>query len=299
MVKQESFTSLLHDEVMSEMADNFFSARKAIDDEIDLFEAKEADVALAGQRALCNCALLYALLQGEEGAQAFFEAVGVDVASYGLHFKVRDVEPCLFLRLPWGVTRKRRFAGLLVRVYQHVHNAFDRYLNGSGYTSYHAVQTYTLPETKGSGQENGASSFDKMSGMMGKVRSRTVGWKRYIAWCDEINARIEEVNRNQPPSQVLGMARSMDVVGLAQEKASGGGVDGLVASMDRTLCLRPIACHLAGVGSLPALPDPEEVEETIRQFAMAFYVREHRAVDKTIADLERALDCMLNPNACG
>ncbi|MFV0350537.1 MAG: hypothetical protein ACK5JO_18350, partial [Halodesulfovibrio sp.] len=145
MMKHTTLSSMLQDEVMSEMADNFFGARKAIDDEIDLFETKEADVALSGQRALCSCALLYTLLQGEKEAQAFFAALGVDVVAFGLHAKVGGVRPCLFVRMPWGLTRKRRFAGLLCQVYGHVHDAFDRYLNGSGYVSLHPVQAYASP----------------------------------------------------------------------------------------------------------------------------------------------------------
>jgi hypothetical protein len=298
MTKQTNLTSLLQDEVMSEMADSFFGARRAIDDEIDLFEAREADVALAGQRALCCCALLYSLLQGEKGAQAFFDMLPVDVAPSGLHDKVRGVRPCLFVRLPWGLTRKRRFAGLLCQVYWHVQDAFDRYLNGSGYTRSYPVQAYA-PAAETTGKEpTGSSSFSAMTGTMGTIQSRTVGWKRYTAWCDEINARIEEVNRNQSPSQVLGMARSMDVAMLSQERVSGTGVDGLVPSMDKSLCLRPVACHLAGVGPLPALPPLGEVEPGIREFAMRFYEQEKDAVDKTIVRLEQRLDCTLDEQTC-
>ncbi|MFV0350119.1 MAG: hypothetical protein ACK5JO_16215, partial [Halodesulfovibrio sp.] len=123
-------------------------------------------------------------------------------------------------------------------------------------------------------------------------------WNRYTAWCAEINARFAEVNRNQSPSQVLGLARSMDVAKLAQERVSGTGVDGLVSSMDRSLCIRPIACHLAGVGPLPALPALADVEDTVREFAMRFYEREKEAVDKTLTRLEQQLDCTLNEQTC-
>lgn len=306
MVKSGTFTSMLHEEVMTEMAESFFSARKGVDDEIDLFESKEADVALAGQRALCRCALLHTLLLGTEGSRGFFDALGVDIAPSGLLAKVAPVIPCLFMPLPWGISMKSRYTSLLVRVYSSVYAAFDMYLNGSCYT--YLCENKKETSLVSENYQAGSGGFDDVAGfgagevdtpgysafsLSGKSRrtGRTVGWNRYVSWCAEINARIEVVNRNHAPSQVLGMARLMDVGVVTQERATGTGVDGLDSSMDVSLCLRPIACHLAGVGDLPALPEPEKVRSLVEDYAKYFYARNDKAVKAEIVRLQRMQPC--------
>ncbi len=287
MTKNDGLSAMLQDEVMTEMADAFFSVRRAIDDEVALFESKEADLALAGQRALCMFALLRELLPGEDGAQALLAGLGVADGA-GLDARVVGISPCLHIPLPWGLTRRARFGRLVGHIYVALHSAFDRYLNGSEYTSYRVAPAAETGQ--GALHARDDAGYGKI---FGRSVGRTVGWNRYEQWCREINQHIDEANRNQAPSQVLGLARSMDVRTQMQERASGTGVDGLEASMDAALCLRPVACHLAGIGPLPELPAPELSAVRVRDFAEAYYARHREEVEMRLRSLRNRADCVL------
>lgn len=289
------FASRLQDEVMTELAGDFFAARKAIDTEVALFRARVADIDLAGQRVQCTAALLFALLPGADGAPALLSALEVPDAER-FSALCRGVQACLHVSVPWAFTRAGRYAGTVHAAYSRLWTAVDRYTNGMGYRA--VVRMPHMEAAYGSGH-SGATPLasripEQESGYAaGHATARTMGWKRYLRWCDELNERITAVNRNHAPSLVLGLARSMDVETAAKERASGGGVDGLDASMDTALRLPPMECGMAGVGPLPDLPEPDAVRHAIRGFAKQYYARHRSAAESAMRCLSEE-SCVLS-----
>lgn len=264
MVDFDELSDALKGEVMTEMADGFFGARREVDSEVEYFQAREADIRLSGQRALCSYALLHALLLDGEAAPQLFAKLGVDPAFCE---KVQGVLPCLYVRLPLALTRKRRFAKLVRTVYEKVAEAFSIYLEG---------KNYTLPNSR--------------------EHRRTIGYARYVQWCAEINERIAKVNESHAPSCVLGMARSMGEDTSAAQSVAGAAMDNYSGSLDASLCLKPVYCDTAGVGPLPALPVDEDALDSVTDFAVRLYSEHAETINKILKRLEHQQDCRLNPD---
>lgn len=257
MVSQrDEMVDALQSEVLSEMADTFFGARCAVDDEVELFNERAADLHLAGQRALCLVVLLQDALLGRANAKAFWAALGVAPTFLDL---LDGVEPCPHRGVSWALTLKGRYTRVLQNLYADTHKAFSDYLHGTAY------------------RRPGDNS-----------RGRLVGWNRYQRWAREINAHIDEVNTSHAPSCVLSVARTFDVGGEANAKAAGTAMEGYACSLDEHLALCHVDGSHAGVGPLPALPPLASADEVIRTFARRLCAEQPDGVRAFLKRLEEA-----------
>lgn len=252
---REEMVDALSEEVLSEMAGTFFGARCSVDDEVELFEARAADLILAGQRVMSLVALLNEAFIDPVYAERFWKTLGVPEAFIR---KADGVRASHYHAVPWGLSRRRRYLKLLERLYASLVLAVDRYRNGTD---------YTRP------QEH--------------RRSRLVGWHSYQQWADEINARIDSVNANQSPSTVLAFARSLDTQGAAKARVVGAGIDGFCSSVDDNLCLRHVDGSTAGIGPVPDFPEPAAALEAIRDVGNQVYAQEPRRVMALLDRLSR------------
>lgn len=238
---REQMVDALGEEVLSEMADSFFGARLAIDDEVELFHERSAALKLAGQRVLSLMKLFDDLLLEREFIESFWREIGVSLAVVE---QANTMEARHYQGVPWALTRKRRYIQLLERVYTALDVAAERYMNGTDYL------------------RPGESR-----------RLRLVGWNRYQQWAAEINARIDEVNANQSPSAVLGFARSLDTEGEARSRVAGAAIKGYVDAIDDSLSLKHVDGHDAGLGPLPDFPPLKQVKKILTRLGTYIYAR--------------------------
>jgi len=239
MTRYDELADALKGEVLTEMAQSFFTARKAIDDEVELFEKFEADLLVSGQRALCRFRLLLALLWEGEKAEEFLQIFRIDPSIIELS---ASFSSCMYLDMPFAFVKRKRFIKLFVAVFGEVQAAFAAYTYGTAY------------------RREGDP-----------VPRRTIGWNRYVEWGSEINDRIEAVNMSHAPSSVLGLARSFDVERQQQQSAIGCSLDGMDCSLDASLYLKFISVEGKGYGGLPEWPAYDEAYDRIYAFAKELY----------------------------
>lgn len=223
MTDFNALSDSLQDEVMVEIASGFFGARKAIDDERELFEHVENDIRLAEQRALTICAQLQALLTGNACLKELLNTLGVPTTFLN---RVKAVEPWLTMELPFAFTDEGRYKKCVLQTYEHMHVAFSAFLHGMTYK-----------------RKDREEKFGK-----------TTGYYRYIEWCNELNDRIRKVNRDHSPSHVLGVVREMDVEKIAKQKIVGtiNAKTGCMPGDD--MCLLLLQCDELRALELPELP---------------------------------------------
>lgn len=263
MVDFTSISLALQGEVMVDIANGFFGARKAIDDECELFEFIEGDIRLAEQRALNTCAQLKALLTSENDVKELLRAIGVPTEFID---RVDFPDPWLSMELPFAFTAEGRYKKCVLETYKRMCNAFEYFLHGMTYEKKDTAEKY----------------------------GRTTGYYRYMEWCDDLNTRIKKVNRDRSPSQVLSVVRGMDVEKIAKQRAVGAVTSKAGCIPGDDLCMLLVPCEEFVEMELPELPLPEvrlQNEQTIatlvKRYASEVYKRDRKKVDSILEILKK------------
>lgn len=257
MSQSEDFAQALSREALSEMAEHWFSARRELDEIVELFMLRAEGVRAKGRAAMSKAAVLRAFL--------------LDEATYAKFWVMLDVEPCfsfddhlidgsrILFPLPRRFSRKWVFADLAVELYLRCRNAFHEYLEG---------RVYTDLNFKGR-----------------KVRS--MDFHLLKAWCVEVNEKIAKVNHTHAPSITLMTAKSFNVAENERENIFGAGLDGLAQSLDESLGVPPLDFDSLGIVELPELPPVDEVGDEIRMFALDLFRDRKDELEAALAKLVR------------
>lgn len=254
--QREEMVSALQDEVLSEMAETFFSARKAVDEEMDLFRSREEELRRAAHRALCHAGWLADLLTGTDMAEQLWHALGVPADFMHL---AGGTDACPHRDVPFAWTRSGRYEKLLLEVYEDVWRAFDDYVNGAAAT---------------------------VPGKPGKVRK--LGYRRYRLWATEINRMVAKANSDHSPSCVLGMARALDVEGQEKLKVAGSGMEGYSCALDASLALPRLDEGVPQLPDLPELPPPAVAARSLRALARRIWRERRDRAAEALARVEQA-----------
>lgn len=262
MTNFNSLSSALQGEVMVDIANGFFGARKAIDDERELFERTESDIRLAEQRALNTCAQLIALLTSERDVEKLFRILEVPVEF--MH-RVEFTDPWLSMPLPFALTAEGRYKKCVLQTYDKMQTAFEFFLHGATYKK-NTVEKY----------------------------GRTTGYYRYMDWCDELNARIVKVNRDHAPTQVLSVVRGMDVDKVAKQRAVGTINSEIGCVPGEDMCMLLVPKDELEEMQLPELPPLDEklrtghtVEAVIKKYASEIFRRDRKKIEEILARLKK------------
>lgn len=263
MVDLRSLSSALQGEVMVDIANGYFGARKAIDDERELLEHAESHIRLAEQRAFSVYAQLVALLTSERDVKELLGILGVPVEF--LHH-VEPINPWLSMKLPFAFTKEGRYKKCVLETYERLRNAFDYFLYGMTYEKKDTLQKY----------------------------GRTTGYNRYMEWCGEVNERIVKVNRDHSPSQVLNVVRGMDVEKIAKQRVFGTVNSKTGCAPGDDMCLLLVPCEELEGMMLPELPALDEklhkghsVASLINDYASDVYKRDRTKVEHIIEILKK------------
>lgn len=263
MVDLRSLSSALQGEVMVDIANGYFGARKAIDDERELLEHAESHVRLAEQRAYSIYAQLETLLTSAHDLKELLGILGVPV---DFMHRVESVEPCLSMTLPFAFTKEGQYEKCVLETYDRMHDAFDFFLHGMPYEKHGTLEKY----------------------------GRTTGYNRYMKWCGDLNECIVKVNRDRSPSQVLNVVRGMDVEKISKQRVLGtvNSKTGCAAGDD--MCLLLVPCEGLEEMRLPELPALDvtlhkghSVSTLIKEYASEVYKRERKKVDSILEILKK------------
>ncbi len=242
MSRISEYADSLVDEGLAEAADTFFGKRKRLEDEITFFHEKCRELVQIGQKVVDRGhGLGFLLLYGEELA-GFYQALGVawksgnplDGSSHA-----GDAVPGS------GMFARTRYWKSVYQTYAALYSSLDVYTNGR--------------------------YFDDPSRPGGK--KRTLCLANVTAWGARMNDRIEAVNKNNQPSQVLQFAKQFRVDEMERENITGAGV---VYNLDDDLSFAPVDLSRCGFFDFPVLPRPEKVKKTIQSYCLGLY-KQHRA----------------------
>lgn len=254
----EEFSNLLSDEVLSEIAENFFGARRRLDDLLDGFQnlvrkLKEIEVLVKARFAVLH----YLLLRGGE-ARAFYAALGLDpaLADYAAPELLRPSVPPR-----WALTLQGRYAATILATYAEVRQEVQDYMHGRSYV-----------DVNDRGRRKITMNYEQL---------RSLG--------DSVNLTVQRVNRNMAPSTVLQYVKNFDVEKQAREQVAGIPAQGF-STLDKGLAFQPIRFESLGLTALPDLPAPETVADALRAFCGRVCADHRCEVAALLTELKQACE---------
>jgi hypothetical protein len=251
----DDFMDALYQETMVYMADNFFGARKAIDEATEVLQEAASELHGKREKALERARPLFALLLDGEVAQDLFAALDADPC--GLADEVEPARSGLPFKKPFALTRKGRYVKTLYKAYHAFQQACESYMHG-----------------------------DVVRDREGRKR-RTNNYETVSKRCCEVNQRIDEVNDQHRPSCVLTTVRGMDVEQTEKERITEASLENWACVLDRDMELQFVNCDVLGLRPLPDLPPFVQARPVLKAFGGRLW-SEHQ--DRLSAILDRLRD---------
>lgn len=253
-----SLSDMLAKEVLTDIAENFFGARRNMDLQLEKFEAALAELkARRNELTQAGCGLNRLLLRGR-AVEAFYQAIGVDPAGFSF-FSRCDLTPAPG-SLPFALTARGRYLKLVLGAYETFQKATDEYLHGV----YH--------QTPRSG---------------GK-KMLTIHYQQVLETAVALNTRIHDLNANMSPVCVLQYVKGFDPTTMEKEKILGLEPGGPGCSIDDKLAFRPINIDLLEAMDTPDLPPADQVRDRIEAFCNRHYAENTDAIKRLLAVLSEA-----------
>jgi len=242
----EGMADGLVEETLVEAANTFFGARKALEDEIELYQRRVAELGRVERDVLRRAAALHSLLPGPEAVRGFYAAIGV--APGRLPAAAAQVEPAWGgVRAPLALLPWRRYAGLLLAAYAALTDAADACLHGR-----------------------------HCDGPKGR-KVQTANLDQLNEWCRSLNQRILAMNRDQRPSGTMSFVRGLDPAQQERRRLADAPLDGYASGLDRDLAFAPVQCPDADALATPELPAAPGVREAVLAYARAVWAADPAA----------------------
>jgi hypothetical protein len=251
----ESLSDILAKEALTDIAENFFGARRDMDSQLERFDLLLAEVRARGEAAdRAGCLLNFLLLQGW-AVDPFYQAIGVDPGEFKLQSRCALDRPP---DIPFALTRRGAYSKMVLAAYGEFQRAVDVFLNGEN------VQ-------------------DARTGRM----RLTPHFQQLLELAVAINARIHDLNSNMSPVCVLQYVKTFDPALMEKEKIVGLAPAGEGCSIDEKLAFRPV--DIAAVEALdrPELPPAEAVKDRIEAFCRELFASRKAEMQALMARLKR------------
>ena len=233
MADFKEYADELQQEVVTDMAEAYFGARKDIDDMLEVFGKLTEKLREHGPRLSQAAARLHRLLLDRDTVGEFYAALKLDPES----IPYMDEAPTPFFdKLPFAFTGQGRYERCVFRTYDLLQKAVDEYLNG---------RYFDDPEQPG--------------------RKRlTVHYLRLKSMAEYINEEIDRVN-GTAVSGALHFIKTMDPEQMQHEGMMGQAVKG-TDHIDRDMSFTPIDFEGLGLPVVHELPALYAVREAIKGF---------------------------------
>jgi hypothetical protein len=225
-------------ELLSEMAENFFSRRRNLEERLDAFVSLREKVARQGALALARWRAFRRLLLGGAAADRFLSSLGFDPVALAALPENASVRTRI--RRPLALTAKGRYRKAVLALYQRLRDELEHYNEGS-----------FVPDPRDP-----------------RRKARIPGYDHLMAVGRSLNTEIDAVNSSQCPSDVLNFTKSLDPIRMEQEHACGGiGLGNSACGLDRELAYTPFDLDDLGVPRLPTPPPLDEIEDALASLA--------------------------------
>lgn len=248
----DEWGNALVEEGLREAADTFFGARTALDEEIAFFESRAAKLGRRAEEIRSWFAGLNCLLGSESNTRLLFDSLGVTLDDPALY----TLQACsLQFRRPRSFTRKGLFAKTVWEIYEPLARLIESYMHGTPYT-------------------------DPLH--PGRVMI-SVNHDQLRKLCDEINARIQEVNESNRPSESLAFAKRMDQTQVHKESVTGGG--GQTWTLDQDLAYVPLVFENYALPAYPDLPLDSASRSVLEECCAKIFTRQREHVDAILDEV--------------
>lgn len=230
----------LQQEVVSDMAESYFGARKELDDKIAGFNFMVQEFRSLVPRLSQAAARLNHLLLDKRTARDFY--IALDIVPSCIPAGDDEVSP-FFDKLPWALTGSGRYVRCICRAYDLLQKAADDYLNGHYYPD---------PDVPG--------------------RKRlTIHYLRLRALAEHINDEVERVNTEMSPSGTLRYVKRMDPEQSEREDVIGAACLTEGCGLDADLEFQGVDFKGLNLPVVQDLPRLSMVKPAITQFCKRIY----------------------------
>ncbi|WP_319760021.1 hypothetical protein [Maridesulfovibrio sp.] len=254
MANFKDLTDALTDEVLSDMAESYFGARVDVDDALELFHEVSEKLHVKLYRVFKVCALLDKICLGPEGLDDFLVSCGL---SRNRFYHPAGVECAEIMEKPsFAFTARGEYVKWFVIVYKMLLERVEDYMHGS-------------IRDEGGGR-----------------KVRTVNRDDFFRMADEINVKIEKVNRNVTASDVLQFTKSLDPEAMRKEKIAGC-VGPECKAIDNEMAFTVITIKDIEFPEFPDLPPYEEVKSYISGYCSQVWARDKVKVRALLKDLRK------------
>ncbi len=258
---QDDYAKNLADEVLSDMAENFFGARKQLDETINLFYEYVAELKRKQELLEERFRFLNYLLVTERNVSEFYRAIGVE----DIHVIPRDgalSEKAVPVHAPSAFTLKGKYVQWVKWAYETVQKGCKAYNHGMDYE-----------EMKRVGFEQRDAYYDLVMGMH-----------------QLINQEIRRVNAKVSPSHILQTAKRFDPDTQQKEHFTGGGTYyGDDSSLNRELNYEPIDKASLNIRKFPDLPELDRVDHRISKICKDLFSRHSESIRRIIGEVHEKI----------
>ena len=254
MVKYNSLADALEVEVLTQMADTFFGARKNLDDLAENFKLQVEELRSREGLVISRVLFLRSLFLGQEGEKKFYGALGLapPFENTNAHSGSRTWQPD---SIPFALFASSRFEKLVQQTYAQIHHACEVYMVGE---------------------------YIEDSEQKGRKRL-TLNYQMVVQLWQRLNDRMEKLNNEMTPSSVLQYARSMR---NCEQNGQGALTCSLGAqSLDSGLEYHPIPFESLQLWQAPVLPHPDQCAPVIKTFCKGFYEAHSAEIKERLAEL--------------
>jgi hypothetical protein len=251
----DDFSEKLAGEVMADMADNYFGARKRLDDLVDIFHQFVDKCREKGEAVEADARGFNALLTGTAEAARFYERIGVTdpdplLASASMDRAVLD-------HLPDAFTLKGRYIKTARKVYERLQKRCDDYLHGP--------PDFTDPED---------------------LQDMEAHYDLIVRMAKSINQQIEKINKSRSPGSMLQYVRGFQPEWDQKADIAGSNLVGFADGVDEKLTYKPIRFEELGLKHYPDLPEPDRVAKPLKSICADLYSRQRDAVAESMEKMK-------------
>ena len=229
-------------EVLSEMADTYFGARRELDQMLEHFDRLTDQLSVLARTVERNAGLLHFLLLEDQGVPGFYTALGVSPEAVAYHGYKGAISS---LNLPLALSPKGRWLRSVRRAYKTFQAVAFDYMHGHSEVD---------PKDR-------------------RRRRTSLHFELLQALAERINRSIMHVNRDLRLDDALEYAKGLEPGLMERERMAGAGQYSERGNSD--FDFEPIAFEDLGLKAMPDLPDPKDAFGMARPWLKRFY-RGHR-----------------------
>lgn len=265
MSLHDDFADSLANEVLTEMADNFFGSRKHLEGSINIFHKYVKALKEKEQDINNSLSLLNFMLTGPEILRDFLKAVDLNPEIFIIQEKIPKHVP---VYIPFALTQKGVFTKLVSEAYSSFQSACDSYISGK------------RPDYM----------QDK------KLEQMNAYYNLIYEMCTLINDDIKKHNANISPTMVLQRFKRFDPVTSQKQSITGGSTfNGDDSNLSSNLAFEPVELEKLHIKNYP-LPRPyNKVSGSINTFCKKIYHVKEKEIKTMISQLKNKFNHFSSP----